>query len=52
MMEEKPTHVIELAIKGMLPSNRLRKEMLKRLHVFADKDHEHTAQMPTPVSLS
>lgn len=51
MMEKDPTKVIETAIKGMLSNNRLRNEMLKRLHVFAGADHKHEAQMPTPVTL-
>jgi large subunit ribosomal protein L13 len=52
MMKEKPEEVIERAVKGMLPSNRLRAQMLKRLHVSADDQHAHTAQTPSPVSLS
>ncbi|HAI98972.1 TPA: 50S ribosomal protein L13 [Candidatus Peribacteria bacterium] len=52
MMERDPVNVIERAVKGMLPVNRLRPQMLKRLHVFADALHGHEAQKPAPLSLS
>lgn len=51
MLEKHPERVIEHAIKGMLPKNRLRTQMLKRLHVFAGAEHTHEAQQPEPVSL-
>lgn len=51
MMEEGPEKVVELAVKGMLPSNRLRPQMLKRLHVSADENHKYEAQQPTPLPL-
>lgn len=46
MMEDKPTRVLELAIKGMLSNTRLRPGMLKRLHVFADAEHTFAPQKP------
>jgi large subunit ribosomal protein L13 len=52
MMREDPRRVIEIAVKGMLPRNRLRAQQLKRLHVFADADHIHSAQQPVPFSLA
>ncbi|MEI8229820.1 MAG: 50S ribosomal protein L13 [Candidatus Peregrinibacteria bacterium] len=52
MMERRPVEVIEKAIYGMLPDNRLRAQALKRLHVFAGTEHDHTAQKPVPLSLS
>lgn len=52
MLAKKPTFVIEVAVKGMLEDNRLRREMLKRLHVFAAPDHPYAAQKPTTVVLS
>lgn len=51
MLEMKPTYVIEHAVKGMLPPNRLAREMMKRLHVFAGAEHDHTAQQPSPLAL-
>lgn len=50
MMQDRPTEVIERAVKGMLPSNRLRVSMLKRLHVFAEAEHKYDAQKPIPLS--
>jgi large subunit ribosomal protein L13 len=52
MMEESPEKVMQLAVKGMLPANRLRPEMLKRLHIYTDAEHTHEAQQPTSLSLS
>lgn len=52
MMEKSPEDVITIAVKGMLPSNRLRPQMLKNLHVFAGAEHPHSAQQPTSLSLS
>lgn len=52
MMEKKPTFAIENAVKGMLEATRLRREMLKRLHVYADGEHPYNAQQPAPLSLS
>jgi large subunit ribosomal protein L13 len=52
MLEKKPTYVIEHAVKGMLTDNRLRQQMLKRLHVFADAAHPYEAQQPKPISVS
>ncbi len=50
MIDKKPTDMIKIAVKGMLPKNRLAQRMLKRLHVSADATHKHEAQ--TPVSLT
>lgn len=52
MLERRPARVIELAVKGMLPRNRLAMEMMRRLHVFADDQHEYEAQKPVSLSLS
>lgn len=52
MMEHKPTYVIEHAVKGMLADNRLSRQMMKRLHVFADDKHGYEAQQPKAISLS
>ncbi len=52
MLERKPTYVIENAVKGMLEANRLRQQMVKRLHVFADGEHPYEAQQPKPLSLT
>lgn len=51
MMENKPERVIELAVKGMLPKTKLGKAMAKKLKVYADGEHRHTAQKPEAVEL-
>lgn len=45
-LEKKPTLVIEHAVRGMLPKNKLAKHMLARLHVYAGSEHPHSAQQP------
>ena len=45
MMETHPTRVIEHAVKGMLPHNRLGRDMLRRLKVYAGDVHPHEAQV-------
>ena len=52
MMESKSDRVIEMAIRGMLPRNRLREAMLHRLHVHKDDDHKFSAQKPTSLDLT
>lgn len=52
MMERNPVKVVELAVKGMLPGNRLRSQMLKRLHVFAGTEHPYAPQKPQPLDLT
>jgi large subunit ribosomal protein L13 len=44
--ERHPERVIELAVKGMLPKTKLGKAMAKKLKVYADAEHSHTAQKP------
>ena len=51
MLKEKPEEVIRLAVRGMLPKNRLRKHRMKRLKVYAGPSHPHTAQKPKPLEL-
>lgn len=47
----KPELVIELAVKGMLPKNKLSPERMKRLKVYAGGEHEHAAQKPEKISM-
>jgi large subunit ribosomal protein L13 len=47
-----PERVIELAVRGMLPKNKLGKAMGKKLKVYRDADHPHAAQRPEPLPLS
>ncbi len=46
MLESKPERIVELAVRGMLPKTKLGKAMAKKLKVYADGDHRHTAQKP------
>jgi large subunit ribosomal protein L13 len=48
MFAKRPERVLELAIRGMLPKSKLGKAMGKKLKVYADADHPHTAQRPQP----
>lgn len=50
-IQKSPEQVIELAIKGMLPKNRLGRAMFQKLKVFAGPDHVHAAQQPQPLEL-
>jgi large subunit ribosomal protein L13 len=45
MLDTRPTRVIEHAVKGMLPKNRLGNSMLKKLRVYAGASHPHQAQV-------
>lgn len=49
MMEDKPEDIIYEAVKGMIPRNKLRKEMLARLKIYTEESHPHEAQKPVPM---
>ena len=51
MLERRPEEVIRLAVKGMLPRNRLARKQLTKLKVYAGPDHPHAAQQPQPLEL-
>ncbi len=51
LMEKAPEQALTLAVKGMLPKNRLGRAMLKKLRVFAGPEHAHTAQQPQPLDI-
>ncbi len=46
LLKTKPEELIRHAVSGMLPKNRLRKRMLKRLKIYAGPEHPHQAQKP------
>jgi large subunit ribosomal protein L13 len=48
MFARHPERVIELAVKGMLPKSKLGKAMAKKLKIYADGRHPHSAQRPQP----
>jgi large subunit ribosomal protein L13 len=45
LMASKPTRVIEMAVRGMLPHNRLGRKLLRNLKVYAGPEHPHEAQV-------
>ncbi len=47
-----PERLVEWAVSGMLPKNRLRKVYLRKLKVYADDRHPHQAQQPVPYPLA
>ncbi len=49
--EENPEEMIKLAVRRMLPKNRIGKQMLKRLKVYRGNEHPHAAQNPQPLKL-
>ena len=51
LLERKPELVIERAVKGMLPQNRLGRAMFRKLKVYSGGEHPHAAQQPTAVEL-
>ena len=46
LMETKPEKAVELAIKGMIPHNRLGREIMKKVRIYAGSEHLHQAQCP------
>jgi large subunit ribosomal protein L13 len=52
MMEKHPTRAMELAVKGMLPHNRLGRSLLRHVRVYAGAEHPHSAQNPEQHSFS
>jgi large subunit ribosomal protein L13 len=46
MIERRPEEVLRLAVKGMLPRNRLGRQQLRKLKIYAGPDHPHQAQQP------
>jgi len=50
MLEKHPERVVESAVKGMLPKNKLGSKMIKKLKVYAGSEHPHQAQKPEPLN--
>jgi large subunit ribosomal protein L13 len=50
-MAKDPTSLVTMAVKGMLPKNKLGRKILKNLRVYAGPVHQHTAQNPEIVEL-
>ena len=52
MMQKFPERVIEMAVRGMLPKNRLGAQMYRKLNVYAGAEHPHAAQQPEELKLN
>lgn len=52
LMESNPRRVVEKAVKGMLPHNKLGRQQIAKLKVYAGSEHPHAAQSPVPYVLS
>lgn len=51
MLDRRPEEVLRLAVKGMLPRNRLARRQLTKLKIYAGPDHPHQAQQPQPMEI-
>ena len=51
LLETNPQRAIEIAVKGMLPHNKLGRQLIKKLKVYADANHPHVAQDPKPYEI-
>ncbi|OEU48302.1 MAG: 50S ribosomal protein L13 [Desulfobulbaceae bacterium S3730MH12] len=51
LLEKNPTSLVTAAVKGMLPKNKLGRAQLKKLKVYAGKDHPHAAQQPAVLDI-
>jgi len=51
LIEKVPERVIEKAVKGMMPKNKLSRAMLSKLKVYAGNEHPHSAQQPTTLDI-
>ena len=50
-LEERPSFVLEHAIRGMLPHTKLGRQMMKKVRIYAGPEHPHQAQSPEPIEL-
>lgn len=52
LMQKHPERILEKAIRGMLPHNKLGRKMYKKLKVYAGEDHPHQAQKPEKIEIA
>lgn len=52
MKETDSAEIVMHAVRGMMPKNKLARKMIKKLHVYADRNHPHQAQKPEVLKLS
>lgn len=50
-LQDHPTRVIEAAVRGMLPKNRLGRQMIRKLKIYAGPEHPHQAQQPVALAM-
>ena len=48
MLDTHPERVLHAAVKGMLPKNRLSRQVIKKMHLYVGAEHPHEAQQPQP----
>ena len=51
LLTKRPDRAVELAVRGMLPHNRLGRQLIKKLKVYAGAEHPHGAQQPVPFEI-
>ena len=51
MLAKYPVRMVELAVRGMVPHNRLGSQIIKKLHVYAGSEHPHAAQKPEVLTI-
>lgn len=51
MIERRPEEPLRLAVKGMLPRNRIARAQLRKLKIYAGAEHPHAAQQPKPMEI-
>ena len=50
-LDRRPTEVLRMAVKGMLPKNRLARQQINKLKIYAGAEHPHEAQKPEPLEV-
>jgi large subunit ribosomal protein L13 len=51
LLQKHPERLVQSAVKGMLPKNKLGRRMIRRLKVYSGQDHPHQAQQPEPLNV-
>ena len=51
LIDRAPERIIEKAVKGMMPKNKLSRSMMTKLKIYAGGEHPHSAQQPTPLEI-
>ena len=51
LIDRAPERIIEKAVKGMMPKNKLSRSMMTKLKIYAGGEHPHSAQQPTPLDI-